>query len=58
MRVVQAQPLATGSGFLKATRPAGLHYDFEVSSGMAALWQSLDLPLEFSSGAIRIYRLR
>jgi len=43
---VQAQPLATGSAFLKATRPAGLHYDFEVSSGMAALWQSLDLPLD------------
>ncbi|HCZ48122.1 MAG TPA: TonB-dependent receptor [Gammaproteobacteria bacterium] len=42
----QARPLTTGSAFLQATRPAGVHYDFEVSSRLAALWQSLDLPLD------------
>ncbi|WP_323759944.1 TonB-dependent receptor, partial [Immundisolibacter sp.] len=46
---IQARPLSTGSAFLQATRPAGLHYDFEVASRMAALWQSLDLPLDATS---------
>jgi outer membrane receptor protein involved in Fe transport len=42
----QARPISAGSAFLKATRPAGVHYDFEVGSRMAALWQALDVPLD------------
>ncbi|MFZ5492748.1 MAG: TonB-dependent receptor [Pseudomonadota bacterium] len=43
---IQARPITTGSAFLQATRPAGVHYDFEVASRMVGLWQSLDLPLD------------
>jgi outer membrane receptor protein involved in Fe transport len=42
----QARPISAGSAFLKATRPAGVHYDFDVGSRMAALWQALDVPLD------------
>lgn len=42
----QARPVSTGSAFLRATRPLGVHYDFAVASRMAALWQALDLPLD------------
>ena len=34
-----------GSAFVKATRPPGVHYDFDVASRMLALWQAVDLPL-------------
>lgn len=43
---VQAGPVTDGSAFLKATRPPGVHYDFEVASRMAALWHTIDLPLD------------
>lgn len=43
---VQAGPVADGSAFIKATRPAGVHYDFDVASRMLALWQAVDLPLD------------
>ena len=43
---IQARPITDGSAFLRATRPAGVHYDFEVASRMVGLWQSLDLPLD------------
>lgn len=42
---VQAGPVKDGSAFVKATRPAGVHYDFDVASRMLALWQTVDLPL-------------
>lgn len=34
-----------GSAFLRETRPAGRHYDYEVDSRMAALWVSATRPL-------------
>lgn len=46
LQEVQAGPVTEGSAFLKATRPAGVHYDFEVASRMAALWHAIDLPLD------------
>ncbi|WP_448506408.1 TonB-dependent receptor [Immundisolibacter sp.] len=43
---VQAGPVTDGSAFVRATRPAGVHYDFDVGSRMLALWQTADLPLD------------
>lgn len=43
---VQAGPVTDGSAFIRATRPAGVHYDFDVASRMLALWQAVDLPLD------------
>lgn len=34
----QAQPVTTGSAFLRATRPQGLHYDYRVNGLSSALW--------------------
>jgi outer membrane receptor protein involved in Fe transport len=46
---IQDHPITSGSAFLKATRPAGVHYDFTVDSRMAALWEALDVPLDAAS---------
>ena len=46
LQEIQAGPVKDGSAFVKATRPAGVHYDFEVASHMAALWHAIDLPLD------------
>ncbi len=43
---VQAGPVTDGSAFIRATRPPGVHYDFDVASRMLALWQAVDLPLD------------
>lgn len=46
LQEVQASALSTGTPAQQATRPAGVHYDFEVASRMAGLWQALDVPLD------------
>lgn len=43
LREFQDQPITDGSAFLQATRPAGLHYDYEVTSYNTAAfvhWQN------------------
>ncbi|MCC5793214.1 MAG: TonB-dependent receptor [Chromatiales bacterium] len=45
LRQVQAQPITEGSDFLRETRPAGRHYDFEVTSWLAAPYAQIELPL-------------
>ena len=46
----------TGSAFLVATRPQGLHYDYTVKSRMAALFYDLDWQL--TSGLSLVHSLR
>ena len=41
----QALPIEDGSDFLKETRPAGRHYDFNVEALMAAAYARLEQPL-------------
>ncbi|MEM7080255.1 MAG: TonB-dependent receptor, partial [Pseudomonadota bacterium] len=43
LREFQAGP-TVGSAFLVATRPPGLHYDYDVSSVMAAAFYNLSVP--------------
>ena len=42
LREVQDQPITEGSEFLQATRPAGLHYDFQVLAYGMAPYVQLD----------------
>lgn len=57
----QDGPIQDGSDYLIATRPAGKHYDYSVSSRMAAPFVQLEYPLgertNFSAGA-RLETLR
>jgi len=46
LREVQAAPISEGSDFLRETRPAGRHYDYEVMSYLVAPWAQLEVPLD------------
>ena len=56
LREFQADP-TTGSAFLVATRPAGLHYDYDVDSWMAAGFYNLSIELSARSRFIHSLRL-
>lgn len=45
LRQVQDGPLLEGSAFLRATRPAGRHYDYTVSSWMTAVFARMEQDL-------------
>ena len=55
LREFQALP-TTGSNFLVATRPAGLHYDYDVNSALLAAFYSLDYNL--ATGTRLVHSLR
>lgn len=42
LREVQEQALTTGSAFLQATRPQGVHYDYTVDSLLTAVFANTD----------------
>ncbi len=52
----QAGPTLSSSAFLVATRPSGLHYDYDVASFMAALFY--DLRFEINADTRLIHSLR
>ena len=56
LREFQAGP-TVGSPFLVATRPEGLHYDYDVESVMAALYYNLTRPIGDNSRFVHSLRL-
>ncbi len=52
----QAGPTLSSSAFLVATRPSGMHYDYDVASFMAALFY--DLRFEINADTRLIHSLR
>ena len=55
LREFQSLP-TTGSNFLVATRPAGLHYDYDVNSALVAAFYNLDYNL--ATGTRLVHSLR
>ena len=55
LREFQAQP-TTGSRFLVATRPAGLHYDYDVSSRLFAVFYNVDHSLSANTRLVHSLR--
>ena len=48
LREFQAEAISAGSAFLRATRPAGLHYDYDVNAISLSQW--LRYQYQFSNG--------
>ena len=55
LREFQAQP-TTGSRFLVATRPAGLHYDYDVTSSLFAVFYNVDYSLSADTRLVHSLR--
>ena len=56
LREFQALP-TTGSNFLVATRPAGLHYDYDVNSALVAAFYNLDYNLATDTRLVHSLRV-
>ena len=56
LREFQALP-TTGSNFLVATRPAGLHYDYDVNSALLAAFYNLDYNLATDTRLVHSLRV-
>ena len=56
LREFQALP-TTGSNFLVATRPAGLHYDYDVNSALLAVFYNLDYNLATDTRLVHSLRV-
>lgn len=56
LREFQALP-TTGSNFLVATRPAGLHYDYDVNSALFAAFYNLDYNLATDTRLVHSLRV-
>ena len=52
----QSGPTVSGSAFLVATRPAGMHYDYDVTSFMTALFYDLRFEIDAKTRVIHSLR--